>query len=53
MESATRGSARVESHRITAVRDDVVLHVEASSGRLVVRLFEAYLERLDWRAPGS
>jgi hypothetical protein len=53
MESGPLGAKRHQSHGITAVRDDVVVHVEASSKRLVLRLFEEYVDRLGWSAPTS
>lgn len=52
-EIGPQGAERHQSHRITAVRDDVVVSVEASSRSLVLRLFEEYVDRLGWPTSSS
>lgn len=42
------GGVRNDWHSIRAVRDDVSIEVVAHSGPLASRLFEEYVDRLDW-----
>jgi hypothetical protein len=48
MEIGPLGDTRHKEYWIMAARDDVQLHVSASSERLVARLFDEYLVRLGW-----